>query len=58
MKFLTIAETHRENGDRHKLKGYLNSIMGRPHWAAFSYVKMLRNYECADWCERFLGGRA
>lgn len=53
--YLSMADEQRFNGDRHKLKGLMNSIMGRPSWAAFSYVKMLRNYKRAEWLDDFCG---
>lgn len=56
MPFPTMAETQRSNGDRHKLKGLINSIMGRPDWAAFSYLKMIKNYKRANFLDELTEG--
>jgi len=46
--YVSLSSPFIANGDRHKAKGMINSILGKPDWAAFSYVKMLRNYEKAS----------
>lgn len=57
MKYITIPEAHRNNGDRHKLRGMLHSILGRPSYAAGSYLKMVKNYDHADALHRWLRWR-
>lgn len=51
-QYVTIGQSYWANSQRHKIKGMINSILGKPEWAAFSYIKMVKNAEKA----RFLEG--
>ena len=46
--FRDIASSIQGEGDRQRLRGYLHSMLGRPSFAAGSYLKMVKKYRKAD----------
>lgn len=53
MRYITLQESIRLNGDRHKLRSLLHSIMGRYDYAAGSSLKMIKNYKRSDSLRNF-----
>lgn len=43
MSYFFLSESIRLNGQRHKLKGDMHAVLGRPGFAAGSYLKAIRN---------------
>ena len=46
-RYLTMAETLRENGLRHTQRGFAHRAAGREDWAQGSFAKAHRNFESA-----------
>jgi hypothetical protein len=50
-RYLTVADTLRENGWRHMTRGYAHRAAGRGDWAKGSFAKAHRNFERASLLE-------
>lgn len=59
MTYVTLPQALWGNGDRHKMRGLLHSIMGRHGHAAGSYLKMVKNYRQSITLQRrfYIGNR-